>query len=101
MTRDDYSRALRRRKEIRDHYAQVAANYDGFVLLGATGAAPVGLSWTGDPAINIPASLLGAPAITLPLLADTGMPLGLQLIGRTNEDAALMATADWIWQHYG
>jgi len=101
MTRDDYSRALRRREEIRDHYAQVAANFDGFVLLGATGAAPVGLSWTGDPAINIPASLLGAPAITLPLLADTGMPLGLQLIGRTNEDAALMATADWIWQHYG
>jgi len=100
MTRDDYQRALRRRQEIRDHYAQLAADYDGFVLLGAAGAAPVGLSWTGDTTINVPASLLGTPAITLPLLSDEGMPLGLQLIGRSNEDAALMSSADWVWQHY-
>jgi Asp-tRNA(Asn)/Glu-tRNA(Gln) amidotransferase A subunit family amidase len=101
MTRDDYSCALRRREEIRNRYAQVVADYDGFVLLGAAGAAPVGLSWTGDPTINIPASLLGTPAITLPLLFDVGMPLGLQIIGRADEDAALMAIAEWIWQHYG
>jgi Asp-tRNA(Asn)/Glu-tRNA(Gln) amidotransferase A subunit family amidase len=100
MTRDDYARALRRREEIRDAYAQVAANFDGFVLLGATGAAPVGLGWTGDPTINVPASLLGTPAISLPLLADDGMPLGLQFIGRKDEDAALMAIAGWVWQHY-
>jgi Asp-tRNA(Asn)/Glu-tRNA(Gln) amidotransferase A subunit family amidase len=100
MTRDDYRRALNRRLEIRDAYAQVAAGFDGFVLLGATGAAPVGLGWTGDTTINVPASLLGTPAITLPLLADGGMPLGLQLIGRKDEDAALMAIAAWVWQHY-
>jgi Asp-tRNA(Asn)/Glu-tRNA(Gln) amidotransferase A subunit family amidase len=100
MTRDDYARALRRREEIRQLYAQVAANFDGFVLLGATGAAPVGHSWTGDPSINIPASLLGTPAITLPLLSDAGLPLGLQLMGKADEDAALMALAEWVWRHY-
>lgn len=100
MTPDDYVAALRRRQEIRDHYAQVAAKYDGFILLGATGAAPVGLGWTGDPAINVPASLLGVPAISLPLLADTGLPLGLQITGRAGEDAALMAMAAWVWQNY-
>jgi Asp-tRNA(Asn)/Glu-tRNA(Gln) amidotransferase A subunit family amidase len=101
MTAGDYRAALKRREEIRGQYAQLAAGFDGFVLLGATGAAPVGLSWTGDTTINIPASLLGTPAITLPLLADEGMPLGLQLIGRKDEDAALMAIAAWLWQHYG
>jgi Asp-tRNA(Asn)/Glu-tRNA(Gln) amidotransferase A subunit family amidase len=100
MTTDDYRHALRRRQEIRDQYAQTAAGFDGFLLLGATGAAPVGLSWTGDTTINIPASLLGTPAITLPLLSDGGMPLGLQLIGRADEDAALMAIAAWMWHHY-
>jgi Asp-tRNA(Asn)/Glu-tRNA(Gln) amidotransferase A subunit family amidase len=100
MTTDDYRKALTRRQEIRDQYAQVAAHYDAFLLLGATGAAPVGLSWTGDTTMNIPASLLGTPAITLPLLADEGMPLGLQLIGRKDEDAALMAAAAWTWENY-
>jgi Asp-tRNA(Asn)/Glu-tRNA(Gln) amidotransferase A subunit family amidase len=28
------------------------------------------------------------------------MPLGLQLIGRKDEDAALMAIAEWVWQNY-
>ena len=28
------------------------------------------------------------------------MPLGLQLIGRQDEDADLMALADWVWQNY-
>ena len=100
MTTDDYRRALQRRQEIRDQYAEVAANYDGFVLLGATGAAPVGLGWTGDTTINVPASLLGTPAITLPLLSDGNMPLGLQIIGRADEDAALMAVAEWAWRNY-
>jgi len=100
LTLDDYRQALRRRQEIRAQHAWVSARYDAMLTLGATGAAPVGLSWTGDPVFNIPASLLGVPAISLPLLADEGMPLGLQLIGRANEDADLMATAAWVWQSY-
>jgi Asp-tRNA(Asn)/Glu-tRNA(Gln) amidotransferase A subunit family amidase len=100
MTADDYRRALRRREEIRAQYAELAASFDGIVLLGATGAAPVGLNWTGDTTINVPASVLGTPAISLPLLADENMPLGLQLIGRKDEDAGLMAIAEWVWQNY-
>jgi Asp-tRNA(Asn)/Glu-tRNA(Gln) amidotransferase A subunit family amidase len=100
MTVDEYRTALRRREDIREEYAQLAAGYDGVVLLGATGAAPVGLNWTGDTTTNVPASLLGTPAITLPLLADEGLPLGLQLMGRTDEDAAFMASVNWVWQRY-
>jgi Asp-tRNA(Asn)/Glu-tRNA(Gln) amidotransferase A subunit family amidase len=97
---DDYRAALERRRDIRERYAAVSARYDGFVTLAATGAAPVGLGWTGDPVFNVPASLLGTPAVSLPLLSDGDMPLGLQIIGRANEDAHLMAVAEWVWQNY-
>jgi Asp-tRNA(Asn)/Glu-tRNA(Gln) amidotransferase A subunit family amidase len=100
LTLDDYRDALRRRQEIRAEYAKLGLRYDGIVTLAATGAAPIGLSWTGDPTINIPASLLGVPAISLPFLSDENMPLGLQLIGRAHEDAHLLAVAQWLWQNY-
>lgn len=100
MTVDDYRAALRRRHEIRKRYADASGQYEGFVTLGATGAAPVGLGWTGDPAFNVPGSLLGVPAISLPFLQDEQMPLGLQIIGRADEDAELMARAHWLWQSY-
>jgi Asp-tRNA(Asn)/Glu-tRNA(Gln) amidotransferase A subunit family amidase len=100
MTLDDYRVALRRREEIRKRYAEASGRYDAFVTLAATGAAPVGLTWTGDPAFNVPASLLGVPAISLPFLHDEDMPLGLQFIGRADEDAQLMAHAQWLWQNY-
>jgi Asp-tRNA(Asn)/Glu-tRNA(Gln) amidotransferase A subunit family amidase len=100
MTLDEYRAALRRREEIRKRYAEASARYDGFVTLAATGAAPVGLSWTGDPAFNVPASLLGVPAISLPFLQDERMPLGIQIIGHADEDARLVAHAHWLWQNY-
>jgi len=99
-TLDDYRAALRRREEIRKRYADASGPYDGFVTLAATGAAPVGLAWTGDPAFNVPASLLGVPAVSLPFLQDENMPLGLQIISRADEDANLMARAQWLWQNY-
>jgi Asp-tRNA(Asn)/Glu-tRNA(Gln) amidotransferase A subunit family amidase len=46
--------------------------------------------------MNVAASLLGCPAITLPLLEDEGMPLGLQLMGGVDRDAALFDTAVWV-----
>ena len=97
---DDYRRMLGRRGDIRARYAFVAARVDAVVTLGATGAAPVGLGSTGDTSMNVSASLLGTPAISLPLLQDGSMPLGLQLMGRQDEDADLTALAEWVWQNY-
>ncbi len=39
------------------------------------------------------ASLTGAPAISLPVLNDDGMPLGLQVTGFDNRDAEVFACA--------
>ena len=96
MTQRQYSELLARRTAARMAYAKAASRYDAFVTLGACGAAPVGLGSTGNPAMNVAASLLGCPALTLPLLEDEGLPLGLQLLGGTDRDAALAEVAAWV-----
>jgi Asp-tRNA(Asn)/Glu-tRNA(Gln) amidotransferase A subunit family amidase len=53
--------------------------------------APVGLGSTGNPIFNVPASLVGIPALSLPLLSAGGLPLGLQVMGFVGEDARLFA----------
>ena len=96
MTQREYGELIARRDAVRAAYGKAANRYDGFVTLGACGAAPVGLGSTGNTIMNVAASLLGCPAITLPLLADDGMPLGLQMLGRTNGDAELFEAACWL-----
>ncbi len=96
MTLDDYRRALKERAERRAVYQALVGEFDACITLAAPGAAPAGLGWTGDPAFVVPGSMLGVPAITLPVLQDGGMPLGLQLLGFADRDAALFSTAGGV-----
>lgn len=93
MTQNDYARALAHRQALREAYRALMADYDAVVTLSATGAAPPGFAGTGHGGFAIPASLLGAPAVSLPLLRDGAMPLGLQMIGQVDGDAALFGCA--------
>ena len=95
MTLGDYHDALDWREELRSAFAELA-EFDGFILPSATGAAPLGHDWTGDPAMNLPASTLGAPAISLPILQVEGLPLGIQLIAHVSRDEDLLKQARWI-----
>ena len=92
----DYRRALEQRALMRQRLAPLAELADGLITLAAAGPAPEGLEWTGDPIFNAPATTIGAPAITLPLLAVDAMPLGLQLIGFPDRDADLFGLAGWL-----
>ena len=96
MTLDDYRRDLKERDERRAAYQAIAAEFDACITLAASGAAPVGLGWTGDPTFAAPASMLGVPAITLPVLHDEGLPLGLQLLGCADRDASLFSAAGGV-----
>jgi Asp-tRNA(Asn)/Glu-tRNA(Gln) amidotransferase A subunit family amidase len=96
MTQADYAAALARRAEIRAQFAALIADFDGALTLSATGAAPAIGGTTGNPGFNLPASLLGVPAMSLPLLHDSAMPLGLQLIGAMGTDARTVAIGRWI-----
>jgi Asp-tRNA(Asn)/Glu-tRNA(Gln) amidotransferase A subunit family amidase len=96
MSIEDYRRALAERAHIRAVYARLASFADAAITLSATGAAPVGLHSTGNPIFAVGASLLGVPAVSLPLLSDEGLPLGLQIMGSEQQDAALIGVAGWL-----
>ncbi|MEO0671394.1 MAG: amidase [Pseudomonadota bacterium] len=83
MARDPLYRSLDR------HLDQ----YDAIVCLSATGAAPKGISWTGDPIFNGLWTYLGVPVVSLPLLEVEGLPLGVSLVGKRRGEARLLAAA--------
>jgi Asp-tRNA(Asn)/Glu-tRNA(Gln) amidotransferase A subunit family amidase len=96
MTVADYRAALMLRESVRALADSVLAEFDGAISLATLGAAPVGLESTGSPLQNVPASYLGTPAVTLPLMQIHGLPLGLQLMDRLHNDAALLGLAKWL-----
>jgi Asp-tRNA(Asn)/Glu-tRNA(Gln) amidotransferase A subunit family amidase len=93
MDEGHYENLIAERARIRAQFAELAGIADAAVTLTATGAAPLGLDWTGDPIFVVTGSLLGVPTVSLPLLADEGLPLGLQVLGFERRDADLMAAA--------
>ena len=93
MSLEGYRELIAERRRVRGVYAALEDRYDVCVTLSATAEAPTGLESTGDPVFAVPASLLGAPALSLPVLWIGGMPLGLQVIGFTDSDAAMFAAA--------
>jgi Asp-tRNA(Asn)/Glu-tRNA(Gln) amidotransferase A subunit family amidase len=79
-----------------------ARKYDALVVPAAPGTAPEGLGSTGDPSLNAPWSLLGVPAISIPIaVAENGLPLGMQLVAPYGEEARLLAAAHWCEQAIG
>ena len=62
---------------------------------------PAGIASTGDPVFAVPSSLLGVPALSLPLLESEHLPLGLQMLGFRNADAALFAVAAYVQGRHG
>jgi Asp-tRNA(Asn)/Glu-tRNA(Gln) amidotransferase A subunit family amidase len=96
LTIADYRADLATRDEIRAAYAELAADCDACVTLGATGPAPEGLASTGITQNNVPASLLGIPALTLPVFMVGGLPLGLQVMGFADRDADAFGIAAWL-----
>jgi Asp-tRNA(Asn)/Glu-tRNA(Gln) amidotransferase A subunit family amidase len=94
----DYQRALRHIPPTLDSVDELfMERYDAFLTPPALGTAPKGLSATGDPVFCVLWTMLGLPAITLPLMrGENGLPLGVQLVGRRGYDARLLRTARWL-----
>jgi Asp-tRNA(Asn)/Glu-tRNA(Gln) amidotransferase A subunit family amidase len=94
----DYQRALRSIAAMVESFDGLfIERYDAILTPAALGTAPKGLGATGDPVFCSLWTLLGMPALSLPLMQGTnGLPLGVQLVGRRNFDARLMRTARWL-----
>jgi Asp-tRNA(Asn)/Glu-tRNA(Gln) amidotransferase A subunit family amidase len=92
MTQAEYAALLARREAARAAYAALAGQVDKVISV----AAPVGFKTTGNPVFVVPGSMLGAPGVSLPVLNDNGLPLGLQVLGFPQSDALLFSAAGWI-----
>ncbi len=76
---------------------------DVLLAPSAPGEAPHGLGSTGDPQFNRPWHLMGVPQVNVPVphaLAhgESGLPLGLQVVGRPGDDVRVLAAARWVEQ---
>ena len=89
------ARALQQR--LRADAAAQLKGFDAILTIPATGEAPEGLAFTGDPAFCALWSFLGLPALTVPIARSAkGLPLGLQLIAPYKQDAHLLRTGRWV-----
>ncbi|MDE3113289.1 MAG: amidase [Chloroflexota bacterium] len=85
----------RERERLIAAFASWAAAYDAILAPPTTGEAP-GLETTGDPIFCSRWSLLGAPAVTIPVgRGPSGLPLGLQLVGAPDDDKRVLGAAAW------
>ena len=87
------------RRRLRDQLMTLMDEHeiDVWIAPAAPGSAPAGLDSTGDPIMNLPWTQAGLPAVNLPAGTNgSGLPLGLQLIGRWYEDETLLQWAERI-----
>ena len=105
MTLDEYRVVLAKRDTARRVHAAVAEIGDALIAPASIGPAPrldnkgvdSGVEHTtGLPSYNAVTSVLGAPTITVPLMAVGGLPVGVQVVGPLHGDDRLSGIARWI-----
>jgi Asp-tRNA(Asn)/Glu-tRNA(Gln) amidotransferase A subunit family amidase len=90
----DYAAAVRGRERYAAGVDEIFERFDVLLAPAVRGEAPVGLGATGDPVFCTPWTYLGLPALTLPLLVGrNGLPIGVQLVGRRDDDGRLLRAA--------
>ncbi len=93
----DYQRALAQAADLKSALDGLLAPFDAWITPATTGEAPAGLASTGSPIFCTTWTLCGVPAVTLPLLVGAiGLPLGVQVVARSGDDAPLFRTARWL-----
>ena len=96
ISREEFLVALRKQQAIRAQIESMRNRVDGFISLVAAAPAPIGLESTGDRSFQIFWTLTGTPSVSLPRLSSSGLPVGLQVMGFRDSDAALAALAHWV-----
>jgi Asp-tRNA(Asn)/Glu-tRNA(Gln) amidotransferase A subunit family amidase len=95
ITHETYRAAHVERERLQAMHEELAKHAEGFITLSSPGPGPIGMD-QGSAIFNEGSSVLGAPAVNLPLLAVDAVPLGIQLLGRWQGDERLTAVARWL-----
>jgi Asp-tRNA(Asn)/Glu-tRNA(Gln) amidotransferase A subunit family amidase len=99
ISADEYDAARRLASRGRQLLADVMADYDVILTPSARGVAPPDLGTTGDPMFNRLWTLMGAPCVNIAgLNDDSGLPLGIQIVGRFGRDRAALEAALFVEQ---
>jgi Asp-tRNA(Asn)/Glu-tRNA(Gln) amidotransferase A subunit family amidase len=97
VTPEAYDAAKELVAEARAGFADVLDGGDVLLTPSAPGEAPQGLEATGDPVFNRIWTALGVPCVSVPGLAGpSGMPVGVQVVGRWGDDRRALAAASAI-----
>ena len=93
-THEEYGEALVMAARARDALGEIFAKTPVLLTPSTAGEAPADLKNLTISSFNRLWTLMHGPAMTLPVAkGPSGMPLGVQLVGRRGEDAALIAQA--------
>ncbi|HEY9454588.1 MAG TPA: amidase [Bradyrhizobium sp.] len=93
----DYLRGVARIPILSREAEEIFKNCDAILTPATVGEAPRGFDNTGSPIFCTIWTLLGLPAISLPLMqGENGLPLGVQLVGPRGFDGRLLRTAQWL-----
>ena len=99
---DAYRDALAGADALKAEFTATYARFDALITPPTPGEAPATLAETGSPAFCTIWTLLGVPAVTIPVaLGPSQMPLGLQIVGRHRDDELVLGVAAWCEARLG
>ena len=94
-----YIEAIENAKKMQQTLRKFFNKFDAIITPAATGQAPRDLMNTGNAIFNGYWTMMGVPAISLPLLkGEDSLPIGIQIISSWNEDFKLLKIAEYILQ---
>ncbi|MBO4222372.1 amidase [Bradyrhizobium neotropicale] len=97
VTTAQYDEAIDIAGRARQSLAETFGDVDVLLTLSAPGAAPKGLSSTGDPRYNRLWTLMGVPCVNVPAyVAEGNLPVGVQVIAPFAADAKALAAAHFV-----
>ena len=100
ITKTQYDDALAVKQSAEEFFKAFFLDYDAIIAPSAAGEAPKFGAGTGDPIFCTLWTLAGLPCVSLPLLVgETGLPIGMQLIGPAEKDDRLLRTARWLQKY--
>ena len=101
LNASDYVDSIESAKKMKFDLNAIFKNFDAIITPAAPGEAPRDLSTTGNAMFNGYWTMMGVPAISLPLLkGKNSLPIGVQIITSWNNDNLLLKISDAILKNY-